>query len=71
MATWRTTDGDMVDAICKAHYGTEDMVEAVHEANPRLAAIGPVLPKGLVLTLPEAARPAASVARPIRLWGRD
>jgi ribonuclease I len=37
MSTWRTTDGDMLDAVCRAHYGTEAQVPAVLAANPGLA----------------------------------
>lgn len=67
MSTHRTTCGDMVDAICKAHYGREDMTAAVYEANPGLAALGPVLPKGVLIDLPNV--PAQTVRKPIRLWG--
>lgn len=68
MTLWRTTDGDMPDAICKAHYGTEAHVPAVLEANPGLAALGPVYPAGLTITLPPVPAPAAPAQ--IRLWGR-
>ncbi|QBR36080.1 phage tail protein [Leisingera sp. NJS201] len=67
MATYRTSEGDMVDEISKDHYGREDMAVAVYEANPGLAAHGPILPKGLEITLP-AAQPA-TVRKPVRLWG--
>lgn len=66
MTTYRTNDGDMIDALCKAHYGREDMTVAVYEANPGLAARGPILPMGVVITLPDAAPP--EVRKPIRLW---
>jgi len=52
--TYITRSGDLLDAICKAHYGTESpATEAVLEANPGLAehAAGP-LPAGLTITLP-------------------
>lgn len=67
MTAYRTIDGDMVDAICKGHYGREDMTVAVYEANPGLAALGSVLPKGILILLPEP--PETSVRKPIRLWG--
>ncbi|MCF6432594.1 tail protein X [Leisingera sp. MMG025] len=67
MTTYRTSEGDMVDEICKDHYGREDMAVAVYEANPGLAQLGPILPKGLEITLP-AAQPA-TVRKPVRLWG--
>lgn len=66
MTWYRTKDGDMIDEICKRHYGTEDMAVQVYEINPGLAARGPVLPLGLVITLPE--KQVAPVARPLRLW---
>ena len=68
MITYRTRQGDMVDAICRDHYGNEDLVEQVYDANPGLAAKGPILPMGLVIVLPEIA--VQSVQSPIRLWGR-
>jgi len=39
----------------------------VLEANPGVADHGPLLPGGLLLTLPEIERPAPS--RRVRLWG--
>ncbi|MGR3623978.1 tail protein X [Pseudophaeobacter sp.] len=53
MTDYRTTEGDMVDEICKAHYGDETMTVAVYEANPGLATLGSILPKRLEITLPE------------------
>ncbi|MCT4559542.1 MAG: tail protein X [Pelagimonas sp.] len=47
MATYRTLEGDMIDEICKVHYGREDRTVAVYEANPGLAALGRFCPKGL------------------------
>ncbi|MGR3435285.1 MAG: tail protein X [Shimia sp.] len=67
MTLYRTIDGDMVDAICHAHYGNTDAVEAVLEANPGLAGQGAVLQGGLLIVLPEIV--ASPVAQPIRLWG--
>lgn len=67
MSRYRTIDGDMVDAICKAHYGDESMMVAVYQANPGLAAKGPVLPMGLVIELPE--QNPTGTRTPIRLWG--
>ncbi|MEX0319437.1 MAG: tail protein X [Ruegeria sp.] len=67
MSTYRTIDGDMVDAICKAHYGREDVTPMVYEANPGLAELGPILPRGILITLPELEQ--NPVRKPIRLWG--
>lgn len=66
MTTHRTRQGDMIDEICKAHYGTETMTVAVYEANPGLAALGPILPEGLEVQLPD--QTAAPTATTIRLW---
>ncbi|RYH02829.1 phage tail protein [Salipiger sp. IMCC34102] len=69
MSIYRTRDGDVVDAVAFAHYGHEDMVEAVFAANPGLAARGPVLPSGVTIVLPE--RPARPAVQRLRLWGRE
>jgi phage tail protein X len=68
MTTWNTTDGDMLDAICRAQYGTEAQVPAVLAANPGLAALGPVYAAGVLITLPVVAAPVE--AGQVRLWGR-
>lgn len=66
--TYRTVDGDMLDAICKRELGSEAHVPAVLEANPRLAGLGPVYEAGLTITLPEVSE---TVERGrVRLWGR-
>ena len=54
MTAYRTRDGDMLDWICWKHYGqTEGAVEAVLDANPHLADLGPVYEAGTLITLPE------------------
>jgi len=68
MRTFRTRDGDMLDAICKAELGSEAHVPIVLAANPRLADLGPVYPAGVVIRLPDVAAPAP--APTVRLWGR-
>ena len=65
---YRTRDGDMLDAICHAHYGTSrGYTERVLEANPGLADHGPILPAGIVIELPDVA-PPEPVKTTIRLW---
>lgn len=65
---YRTRDGDMIDQICATHYGTEaGHAERVYAANPGLAELGPVLPSGVVVTLPDAAPSPVPPAR-LRLW---
>ncbi len=66
MMRYRTKAGDVVDLICHRHYqGTSGQVEAVYTANPGLADLGPVLPAGIVILLPDPPPVAATI---IRLW---
>lgn len=59
MTAVTTRDGDMIDAVAWNHYGFHaGTVEAVLEANPRLAQMPPVLDGGLQIILPEIAAPA-------------
>ncbi|MCO7537808.1 tail protein X [Pseudomonas asiatica] len=64
----RTQQNDTVDALCWRHYGrTAGVVEAVLDANPGLAGHGPVLPAGLLITLPEL-QTAAPERQTVSLW---
>ncbi len=68
MASYRTTDGDVVDDVCRRFYGQEaGAVEAVLAANPGLADLGPVLPAGMVIDLPDLPRPLETIPT-VRLW---
>ncbi|MGQ5524839.1 tail protein X [Chitinimonas sp. PSY-7] len=59
--------GDTVDLICYRHYGrTAGVVETVLQANRGLAALGPVLPHGTAVVLPEL--PTPPTATLIQLW---
>lgn len=65
--TYKTNDGDMLDDICHSNYGREaGAVEAVLEANPGLAAIGPVYDAGLSIILPDL--PETEQQDLIRIW---
>lgn len=67
MVRYLTRDGDMLDALCMAHYGrTAGVVEAVLAANPGLADRGPVLAAGVVVLLPEL--PAPGPKQGLSLW---
>lgn len=66
-AIYRTINGDMLDRVCKTQLGSESHITAVLEANPGLAALGPVYPAGVLITLPDVSAPVA--AGLIRLWG--
>ena len=53
MNTYRSKTGDTLDMICLNHYGnTYRYVEEVLQANPGLACLGPILPSGIIITLP-------------------
>lgn len=66
MAGLITRQGDMVDLICWRIYGTTTMAEAVYQANPGLAARGPMLPAGIPVTLPVKEERAERAT--INLW---
>jgi phage tail protein X len=60
--------GDTLDLICQRHLGrTAGVVEAALEANPGLAALGPVLPMGTTVMLPDQS-PAAAQTSLLQLW---
>lgn len=60
--------GDTLDQLCQRHLGrTGGVVEAALEANPGLAALGPVLPMGTPVTLPDQASAAAQTSL-LQLW---
>ncbi len=67
-ATYTTRPGDVLDSVCWTYYGTLDgrIYEQVLEANPGLAALGPVLPGGVVITLPSLASSASTAG--VKLW---
>jgi phage tail protein X len=67
--TYRTVHGDMVDAIAWKHYGHETALVDILAANPHLADQGPILPGGILITLPQITRPQAAANRPpLKLW---
>lgn len=68
--TYVTKEGDMVDAICWKYYpkGQQPLaVERVYEANRGLAKLGPVLPPGVSVALPDLPQPESTPT--IRIWG--
>lgn len=59
--------GETVDMIAARCYeGDTGMTAAILEANPGLAALGPILPHGTRVTLPP--RTVAAAAPTISLW---
>ena len=68
MAAVIASQGDTVDAICWRYYGrTAGVTELVLEANPGLADLGPIIPHGTQVTLPDAA-PQAEQRQVVNLW---
>lgn len=66
---YQTREGDVLDAVCAAHYGTENLsyiVTQVLEENQGLADLGAVYPSGLFITLPDLSAPVQESA--FSLW---
>lgn len=69
MPTATAMDGETVDAICWRALGrTKDVTEQVLALNPGLAGLGPALPAGTVVILPELAAAAPVVRETVNLW---
>lgn len=64
----RDEDGERIDRIARDLYGSEHggSVELLLRANPGIARLGPVLPQGTVLTVPE--RPAKAETAELQPW---
>lgn len=63
----RAHQGDTVDSLCWRHLGSCAPVERVLEGNPGIAALGPILPAGTLITLPDGPV-AAPPKKIIQLW---
>lgn len=61
-------DRETVDAICWRALGRTDLVEQVLKLNPGLAEIGPLLPAGTKIVLPEPVRAVVPVRETVKLW---
>lgn len=66
---YEAREGDTLDAIAWRHYGTADAahVHALLVANPGAADLGPELPAGTVIALPDAGGITAE-SGVVRLW---
>ncbi|WP_343038898.1 tail protein X [Paracoccus aestuariivivens] len=69
MRSYRSKAGDTADSIAWEVYERQDagLVEGILEANPGLAHRGPVLPAGLLISIPDALDPTP--VQGVRLWG--
>lgn len=61
---------ETIDALCWRALGRSEPVEAVYAANPGLAALGPRLPAGTSVIIPDTATAAtpAAVRDIVQLW---
>lgn len=68
MAIYKTQQNDTVDYVAFRYYGTLDgrTTEQVLEANPGLADLGPLLPMGLTINLPDIL--PSTTANQVSLW---
>ena len=63
----RAQQGETLDLIINRHYGyTAGITEQVLNLNPGLAALGPILPTGTLITMPAA--PTQAEQPLIQLW---
>lgn len=62
--------GDTLDALCYRHLGvTAGAVEQALELNPGLAELGPVLPHGTAVLLPDLTNAKVPAQRAlVQLW---
>lgn len=69
MAMAIAQEGDTIDLICWRELGrTRAVTEQVLALNPGLAALGPRLPAGTTVILPELAEAAPAVLETVKLW---
>jgi phage tail protein X len=62
-------DGETVDAICWRALGrTQGVTEQLLALNPGLAALGPSLPGGTQVILPDLGQLAPAVLETVNLW---
>lgn len=69
MSAYVTRQGDVLDAIALKHYGqvSSSIVTAILDANYCLSELGPILPGGLTIELPNVDLPS-SVKSGVSLW---
>lgn len=65
---YRTSDGDTADLIAWKYYGTTErlVVEQLLSANKGMADMGPLLPAGFLVDLPDI--DTTEKANGVRLW---
>lgn len=66
---YRCKQGDVLDAICHAHYGSEHgTTELVLRENPGLADYSGILPMGLLIRLPVIQQQSTPIVETVSLW---
>ena len=66
-STVHAAQGDTLDAICWRHYGRPPGVaEQAPDANPGLASLGPILPHGTAVQLPDIT--TQQQRKTVQLW---
>ena len=61
--------GETLDALCFRALGrTAGVTEAALAANPGLADVGPVMPHGYAVNLPDTTQATQSEAALVQLW---
>lgn len=65
---YTTVEGETVDLIAFRERGqTASVTEQILELNPGLSALGPLLPAGLVILIPDPA-PKQTIRNVPRIW---
>lgn len=65
----RALQGETLDALCYRVLGrTDGVTEAALAANPGLADLGPILPQGHPVNLPDTTQTAQSETALVQLW---
>ena len=61
--------GDSLDQLCQRHLGrTAGVTEAALATNPGIAALGPILPIGTTVDLPDTTTTGAATDSIVQLW---
>lgn len=70
MAQYQTKENDVLDYIAYKYYGDTNnrIVEQILAVNVGLVDYGPILPEGLVITLPEQTETTVVTNDQVKLW---
>lgn len=69
--TYVTQEGDSVDLIAYRRFGKHGMEAAILDANPGLAAHGPILPIGIKISIPIPAKDSVKLKFSRQLYGES